>query len=155
MSHFHYIVGFCLVWSLYLFAMQPGWAGMHNSQHIQYIHPPSSTETLNILANFLAHHPNIPAYVTGDFNNYLDVTLDKFSVSPRGQGLLGLQMPFTRLLAEMGLRDVWRTHTQQSKVFSCHSCSHQGLSRIDHGLCNEEMFPMIPSSHYEPSASVL
>lgn len=120
---------------------------MHNSQHIQYIHPPFFTEVLNILANLLAHRPNIPTYVTGDFTYFLYVTLDKFSVSPRGQGLSQYQIPFTRFLVEVGLRDVWRTHNQQSNVFSCHFASHKGLSRIDHGLCNEEMFSMIPSSH--------
>lgn len=34
-----------------------------------YIPPPFSAEVLNILAGFLAHHPNVPAIIVGDFNN--------------------------------------------------------------------------------------
>lgn len=109
-----------------------------------YIPPPFSVEVVKLVANFLAHHPNIPALVVGDFNNYLDKYSKRAQPHTMGKG----QTPFAGLLLELGLRDVWRLQHPQVKCYSCHSASHGGLSRIDLGLGNETMLPLISSAQY-------
>lgn len=96
-----------------------------------YIPPPFSAEVLKILAGFLAHHPNVPALKVGDFNNYLNFQLDKLTVAHP-----------CRLHYACCLKNI------QTRIYSCLSASHRGLSRIDLGLCNEEMLSHIADAQY-------
>lgn len=68
-----------------------------------YIPPPFSAEVPNILAGFLARHPNVPALVLGDFNNYLNPQLDKFSMTHPDRFRTCGPTPFAHLLTVMGL----------------------------------------------------
>lgn len=76
--------------------------------------------------------------------------LDKFMAAHPRQFPVKGQTPFVKLLMEMGLHVIWHIRNPQSRVYSCHSASHRGLPRIDLGLCNEEMLPLISTSRYEP-----
>lgn len=68
-----------------------------------YIPPSFFAEVPKILMSFLASHPNVPALIVGDFNNYLDFELDKFTQAHSRQTPAGGPTPFANLLAEMGL----------------------------------------------------
>lgn len=57
--------------------------------------------------------------------------------------------PFSRLVGELGLIDVWRIRHPNVKNFSCHSASYDGLSRIDLGLDNGSILSLIAEFHYE------
>lgn len=56
---------------------------------------------------------------------------------------------FARLLLELGLRDVWRLRHQGVKCYSCHLATHGELFRIDLGLGNDLMLPLVSSSKCE------
>lgn len=64
--------------------------------------PPFSAEVPNIFASFMARHPNIPALVVGDFNNYLNSQLDKFSMTHPDRFRTGGPTPFAHLLMRRG-----------------------------------------------------
>lgn len=72
-----------------------------------YVLPPFSPDSL-CLAQFIAPHSNLPIWVLGDFDHFLDRTLDK-STPPGGRSIgPGGPTPFARLISEVGLSVVSR-----------------------------------------------
>lgn len=114
-----------------------------------YVPSPFSVEVIKLMANFLTHHPGIPALIVGDFNNYLDADLEKYSTPAPPQCLGKGPTAFARLLLELGLKDVWRLKHPWATCYSCHSVSHGGRSRINLGLGKDAMLPLVSYSCYE------
>lgn len=110
--------------------------------------PPFSVEVINLLANFLAHHPGIPALIVGDFNNYLDADLDKYSIRAPSHGLGKGPTSFKPSSDRSRARVVWRLGHPGVRCYSCHSVTPGGLSRIHLGR-NDAMLPLVSSSRYK------
>lgn len=113
-----------------------------------YIPPPYSAKILRSLARFMAQYTNVPLVAVGDFNNYLNHNWDKLpvptTVTVRNRGTT----PFAGLLKELGLTDVWHRNHTQSRQYSCCSIAHGSLSRIDLGLGNAALLPLVVDSGY-------
>lgn len=110
-----------------------------------YIRPPFSAEVLKTLASFMAHYPNTPSIAVGDNHNLLDSYWDKMSSYSQNVSFPGKATPFSRLVGELGLIDVWRLRHHTTNMFLCHC-----LSRIDLGLGNRSVLFLLVDSHYEP-----
>lgn len=106
-------------------------------------------EVLKTLASFMAHYPDTPLIVVGDYNNLLDSHWDKMSSNSPNLSSLGKAFLFS-LVGELGLIDMWRLMHPTTKMFSCHSAAYDGLSRIDLGLGNRSVLSLLVDSHYEP-----
>lgn len=115
-----------------------------------YIPPLFSAEVLKSLASFVARHPNTPLIAVGDYNNLLDSHWDKLSPNSQNDPFSGKSAHFSCLVGELGLVDVWRMRHPTTKMFSCHSATYDGLSKIDLGLGNQSILSFLADSHYEP-----
>lgn len=85
----------------------------------------------------------------GDYKNLLDLQWDKLDPKAQSIPTAGKPTPFSRLVGELGLVDVWRLKYPNTKMYSCHSAAYEGLSRIDLGLGNQHMLPFLADSQYE------
>lgn len=113
-----------------------------------YILPPYSAVTLRHLAKFMAQHPNVPLMAMGDFNNYLHHKWDKLAAPTSATACNKGPMPFARLLSELGLTDVWCRSHATVRQYSCCSTVYGSLSRIDLGLGNAALLPLVIDSGY-------
>lgn len=113
-----------------------------------YILPPYSSEVLKRLANFIAQFPTVPLLAVGDYNNYINHQLDKLPVPSNVPLSKGGRTSFTGLLEELGLTDLWRLGHPLVKQYSCCSASYGSLSRIDLGLGNDLIIPLIVEAGY-------
>lgn len=111
-----------------------------------YIPPPYSGEIMKKILSFL--DPHVPSLLIGDFNNYLHPYLDKFhsgNITPQDR-----PTSLSRLIAEVGLCDVWRVRHPETRQFSCYSSSHNSLSRIDLALGSDSLLPLVDTVEYLP-----
>lgn len=115
-----------------------------------YIPPPFTPDCLNILAQFMAQHSNVPLWVMEDFNNVLDRKLDRFSSHSRGDTGPSGPTPFAKRIGELGLKDVWRKKNPGVQSYSCYSASYCCLSRIDMSLSNMAALGRTDTAVYVP-----
>lgn len=113
-----------------------------------YVPPPYSGEILKKILAFIDASPTAPTLIIGDFNNYLHPFWDKFhlgNVDPNSR-----PTSLSRILDEIGYRDVWRTRFPSTKQYSCYSTSHQTLSRIDLAIGSDSVLPLVGEVEYLP-----
>lgn len=108
-----------------------------------YVPPPFSSEVLKCMASFIARFPDVPLLAVGEFNNYLDPAWDKLPAPTLSSSVIRGPTPFARLLGELGLMAVWRLRHPGIKKFSCYLATYGGLSRIDLGLGNHTLLPLL------------
>lgn len=111
-----------------------------------YIPPPYSVTTLNEMMPFLLAHPTLPLLLMGDFNMYLDPSLDKYSGSASGGASVSTAL--ARVLRELHLFDIWRTKYPDMRSYSCFSASYASLSRIDLAIGNQSLLPRVRKTEY-------
>lgn len=98
----------------------------------------------------MAPHSSIPIWVLGDFNTVMKKGLDIFSSRPGGGMHTSDPTAFTKLVSELGLRDVWRDKNPMVQCFSCYSASFKCLLRIDMCLGNLDAQSVTGPSDYSP-----
>lgn len=98
----------------------------------------------------MALYPDVPVLALGDYNNTLDNSQDRMSLTPRIVRQTAGKTAFAALLLEMGLCDVWRERHEEDRCYSCYSATHDGFSHIDLGLGNEILLQRVVNSAYEP-----
>lgn len=89
-----------------------------------YIPPPFSITPLRSLAQITALYPNVPVLALGDYNNTLDNSQDRMSLTPRVVRQTAGKTAFASLLLELGLHDVWRERHEKDRCYSCYSATH-------------------------------
>ena len=113
-----------------------------------YIPPPFTAAVLRLLLSFLDGRPDVPLLVLGDFNCCLDQVADRHP-APRPSAL-ARSTPLARLLQEVGWVDIWRHRNPGGRQFTCFSKTHGCLSRIDLGVGNLSMLPLIADLSHRP-----
>lgn len=104
--------------------------------------PPYSSEVVTAGLLFITQHPTIPAIWMGDF----DMTMNLFLDHPVQAGIQSNEPRQTRpsrILTEFALIDVWRYRYPTAIAYTCHSTSHDTMSRIDYILVSEILLPKV------------
>lgn len=79
-------------------------------------------------------------------NNYLHSNWDKFHMG--SIDVLAQPTSLSRLLVEVGLRDIWHLRFSDTIHYSCYCSSHHSLSRIDQGVESDSLLPYVKIVEY-------
>lgn len=98
---------------------------------------------------FIAMYPSIPVVCLGDFNHTMTPSLDRPVQAEPRQGE-PLHTRLYRTLTEFALIDVWRHANPTTRAYTCHSVSHNTMSRIDYILVSRALLPKVMGSGFAP-----
>lgn len=111
-----------------------------------YIPPLYLGVVLGRVLSFLEVSLGVPVLIIGDFNNILHPYWDRFH---SGCVYVNLQpTSLSKLLDEVGLRDLCRLCFPDGRQLSSYSSSHHSLSRIDMPVGSESLLPMVRKVEY-------
>lgn len=99
-----------------------------------YVPPPYNCSVLKRVLPFLTKYPNVPGIILGDYNTIVEPHWDR--VNSTAQPPINTLTPFGRMIAELGLMDIWRSKHLGVRQYSCHSSTYNSLSRIDMAIGN-------------------
>lgn len=85
-----------------------------------------------------------PIVLAGDFNEVMDTTLDRSSMSDR---VSKAHTALIEMSKACGLVDVWRLHNPSGRDFTFYSSPHGSFSRIDFFLISQSLMPSVTSSN--------
>lgn len=103
--------------------------------------PPYRAEVVTEGLAFIAQHPTVPAIWMGDFNNTMSPTIDH-PTQPVAQMAEPRQTRLSCTMTEFALVNVWRQNPT-TRAYTCHSTSHNTMSRIDYVLVSQALLPKI------------
>lgn len=113
-----------------------------------YIPPPYNSAVLREVMTFVDGFPGVPILMLGDFNNVIHPYWDRLHSDPYNE-----RSPITKfgeLVEELSLLDLWRARNPGDCQFSCHSRTHDSLSRIDMALGTDHLLECLEEIRYLP-----
>lgn len=108
-----------------------------------YIPPPYRSDVVTEGLAFIAQYPSIPAVWLGDFNHTMTPSLDRPVQDEPSRGE-PLHTRLYRTLEDFDLIDAGRHANPTTRAYTCHSLSHNTMSRINYILVSRALLPYCP-----------
>lgn len=91
---------------------------------------------------------DMPMILAGDFNIVASPKLDRSSAGTTCTRKPKVGIPY--FIKHLHLMDIWRVLHPLDRYYTCLSAAHGSLSRIDHILTSDSLFPRILETEIEP-----